>query len=344
MEDNHIKSFEVSGFKKFTDLEIDNIGQFNLIVGDNNVGKTSLLEALLADRNYNSFVTGLGNINFYLRKMPFRSTYFLSDYFNIDSNKYPKIFNFKLKYNSKNTDEIAFRQNLEHDVIHVLLPSDPNRTLNLNDNVTSSGISFSIEQKPNTDFDVTIPFISFGPLYTNNLTLQYSKNIQLFVNKKEKLLQALGSMLKNIKNIEVSASAGGLSSLLIAENAKNTLFPLGSYGDGTIKFFRILISLFATDVSHSRLMVDEVDTGVHHSRLVNFISSLITVSKEEKKQLFATTHSKECIESFTKALEETGMQNEGRIIRLAETKQGIKAFTMEYDEFEKALMAESEIR
>ena len=38
------------------------------------------------------------------------------------------------------------------------------------------------------------------------------------------------------------------------------------------------------------------------------------------------------------------MQNEGRIIRLAETKNGIKAFTMRFAEFENALMAESEIR
>jgi AAA15 family ATPase/GTPase len=32
MENNHLKSFEVGGFKKFTDLKIDNIGQFNLVI------------------------------------------------------------------------------------------------------------------------------------------------------------------------------------------------------------------------------------------------------------------------------------------------------------------------
>jgi AAA15 family ATPase/GTPase len=32
---------------------MDNLGQFNLIVGDNNVGKTSVLEALLVDVEIN---------------------------------------------------------------------------------------------------------------------------------------------------------------------------------------------------------------------------------------------------------------------------------------------------
>lgn len=91
-------------------------------------------------------------------------------------------------------------------------------------------------------------------------------------------------------------------------------------------------------------MIDEVDAGVHFSRLKDFIKSLLLVASQQGKQIFATTHSKECIEYFKEALKETGLEKEGRIIRLAETKSGIKAYTMEFDEFENALMAESEIR
>ena len=43
---NFITHFEVSNFKKFDHLVVEDIGQFNLITGDNNVGKTSLLDAL----------------------------------------------------------------------------------------------------------------------------------------------------------------------------------------------------------------------------------------------------------------------------------------------------------
>ena len=43
----HIKNITIKNFRRFSEIEINNIGQFNLIVGDNNVGKTSILEALL---------------------------------------------------------------------------------------------------------------------------------------------------------------------------------------------------------------------------------------------------------------------------------------------------------
>ncbi len=51
MRNNHLTYFKVENFKKFDSLEVNDIGQFNLIVGDNNVGKTCLLEALLVDND-----------------------------------------------------------------------------------------------------------------------------------------------------------------------------------------------------------------------------------------------------------------------------------------------------
>jgi AAA15 family ATPase/GTPase len=202
--------------------------------------------------------------------------------------------------------------------------------------------SFNITDK--TNFNIDIPFVPFGPLYENELTKQYSKHIQRFIDKKGQLTESLRKMIPDIKYIDIDIDFSSYPILMVAENGKNSLSPLASYGDGTIKLFRILLSLFATNHYYDRLMIDELDAGIHYSRISDFLKSLLLVSTDQKKQIFATTHSKECIEGFTKALEETGMQNEGRIIRLAETKQGIKAFTMEFDEFENALLAESEIR
>ena len=60
METKHLSYFKVENFKRFDNLEVKDIGQFNFIVGDNNVGKTSLLEALLFDdEDYNQFLSSL---------------------------------------------------------------------------------------------------------------------------------------------------------------------------------------------------------------------------------------------------------------------------------------------
>jgi AAA15 family ATPase/GTPase len=49
-----LPSFGVRGFRAFRDLRIERLARVNLIVGKNNVGKTSLLEAveLYAARGY----------------------------------------------------------------------------------------------------------------------------------------------------------------------------------------------------------------------------------------------------------------------------------------------------
>lgn len=46
MADLALSSFEVHGFRGFSDLQIERLGRVNLIVGKNNVGKSSLLEAI----------------------------------------------------------------------------------------------------------------------------------------------------------------------------------------------------------------------------------------------------------------------------------------------------------
>jgi AAA15 family ATPase/GTPase len=41
-----LNSLRIRGFRGFTDFKIDGLGQVNLIIGRNNAGKTSLLEAI----------------------------------------------------------------------------------------------------------------------------------------------------------------------------------------------------------------------------------------------------------------------------------------------------------
>lgn len=56
-----INSLEISNFKKFEKLKLDHLSQVNLFVGTNNIGKTSLLEAIFAftcGQNANPFLSG----------------------------------------------------------------------------------------------------------------------------------------------------------------------------------------------------------------------------------------------------------------------------------------------
>jgi AAA15 family ATPase/GTPase len=337
VEDNHLTSFEVSGFKRFSDLKVSNIGQFNLIVGDNNTGKTSLLEALLVHKESSYFHNYLADILYHVKKFTNLSSHYFSYYFAEGKSIFQRQMIFKLERKALGFETIQYTQegpiNFSQ---HYLLNANPNP----NDKGAQCRFDNTNE---NRNYEYSSPFIPYGPLYSHELTKIYGKEIQVYVDRKNDLINALSHIIPNIMNIEVSASHSYSPVLLIAEHNKNILSPLGTYGDGVLKLYRILLSLFASS-DYNRLMIDEIDTGIHYSRLKSFFISLLKVAKEQKKQVFATTHSKECIESYRDALIELGYKDEGRIIRLADTKSGIKAYTLEFEEFQSALNADSEIR
>ena len=68
MNENHLTYFKIENFKRFDSFEMENLGQYNLLVGDNNVGKTSVLEGLCFDENLGNLVWSFINI-FIKRKM-----------------------------------------------------------------------------------------------------------------------------------------------------------------------------------------------------------------------------------------------------------------------------------
>jgi AAA15 family ATPase/GTPase len=87
MNENSITRFEVSNFKKFDHLIVENIGQVNLITGDNNVGKTTLLEALVFSEDNSFWIKYLHqrldvrNINFHLENIHAESPKFPNENF-----------------------------------------------------------------------------------------------------------------------------------------------------------------------------------------------------------------------------------------------------------------------
>ena len=59
-----------------------------------------------------------------------------------------------------------------------------------------------------------------------------------------------------------------------------------------------------------RLMVDEIDTGIHYSKMKEFWKIILLASKENNVQLFATTHSKECLQDYVEALKELQLESD----------------------------------
>jgi AAA15 family ATPase/GTPase len=341
----HISELEIKNFRRFDYLTAKNLGQFNLIVGDNNVGKTSFLEALLFDIDLPVWLNNLYAALSY-RDIEFEIKEFnpLDFYFHDQSRKI-------IETTIKNYTEGINQYRLETIPSSELAQSDLDR-LNLKNlgrrpSRYSAILSFN-NIKIDTQFvqDVYgdggyVPFISSSNIFDEDLIDYYSGSIQRRRSLKEELIRNLSILIPGIENIEVSENSTGKTFLVTLKGEELSQI-INAYGEGTIRLLRVLLEVYMC--REKRIMIDEFGSGIHYSRLEKFFSLVLESCVKNDVQLFATTHSKECIENFTAALRNLHLESKGRILRLADTAGGIKMYTYTFEQFESALQAESEIR
>ena len=89
------------------------------------------------------------------------------------------------------------------------------------------------------------------------------------------------------------ASSGGI---YIKLRDLDDRIPLGSLGDGIRHL--LTLSLAVSRSRHGVVMVDEIDTGLHHSVMSDMWRVLISTAERLDVQVFATTHSLDCVRSL----------------------------------------------
>lgn len=90
--------------------------------------------------------------------------------------------------------------------------------------------------------------------------------------------------------------------------------PLNSMGDGMLRVLQLSLKLFSARGGF--FLIDEFENGLHYSVQEKLWRLLFEMSEQFNIQIFATTHSWDCIESFTKvAVDRPGM-DDGVLFRL----------------------------
>jgi hypothetical protein len=75
--------------------------------------------------------------------------------------------------------------------------------------------------------------------------------------------------------------------------------PLRSLGDGINRLFAVILSL--VNAKDGLLLVDEIENGMHYSILLEVWTNILKLAKALNVQVFATTHSWDCIKAFQAA-------------------------------------------
>lgn len=113
-------------------------------------------------------------------------------------------------------------------------------------------------------------------------------------------------------------------------------------GDGMRQI--LTLTMAAVNSENGVLLVDEIETGIHYKAQVDMWRLLMETAQELNIQIFATTHSWDCICAFQEALEEREDQSIGKLFRI-DNKYG-KLRSVEYtpDEIAVAVRQSIEVR
>jgi len=90
------------------------------------------------------------------------------------------------------------------------------------------------------------------------------------------------------------------------------------------------------------VIVDEIENGLHYSVLPDVWKLIFKTAKDLNVQVFATTHSKDCIEAFAQAAYDS--PEDGMLIRLERQGEKIVAKTIEEEMLVDAVNYEVEVR
>ncbi len=348
-----IQSVRIKNFKNFKNTQIDGFTKLNIIAGQNNAGKSNLLEALyyLVGKSMHP-CTNVLEIYDNIRKEPLTSESKSLMFYGLDTEKKIQITT-TLDNNQTLDLQIKFIANEKQKVIesqiiptveHAQEFSRLNFTLKKN-NKEIYNDHLNITKIPNfppipnqsgyrqfKNFDPSqlqelLPFES-ATIIPSDVAYRQAHMIQAVskICSNNQLEEELNKHLNQFDNNIQSISFNTNNQLkLKVKNIKEKI-PLSVFGDGLIKYLYI-VSAFMADNAKT-IYIDEVENGLHFSRmrlLLKNIIDFINNNKDGNLQVFMTTHSQEFIEILDQVIREKDFAHQTKLFCLEQYNGSIVA-------------------
>ena len=316
-----IENITIEKYKCFENLKLENLSRINIISGKNNVGKTALLEILYII-NAGHYRLSLSTIakNRNIEKKYFQKYIKDTEFFVIvDNSKY----NFKVK-NKKDLNEEEIKEknkfNADYDEYICLFVNDDLHLFPLD----------TVKKEGNTEYQ----YINSSKPSNETLIKLYSKVQTL--NLQQKFLEYLQILDSNIKWLEPYFFNDELVLRVTLENPEISLIT-SELGEGVNRYIEILASMLSIEAPYTvfkkTIFIDEIENGLHYSKLVEIAKTIIEISQEKDIQVFISTHDKDIIEAFAQASEEMEFKDISSIELYKDEKNIIHPIVMDYDNF-----------
>lgn len=296
---SHFESINVIKYKAFANFHLTNLKRINIFAGFNNSGKTSLLEAIYYLTKQNDIGSFLEVIKL-KNKLNSLNPVWLNEVFDEK-----EVIEVAGVFNNSNTS-VNFRKfeatniNKSDDYIASYEIEAQINQRQLTNTIHTYGYETLIRE--NEKVEHLCRSIIKSPYFYNldEIIDTYNRNT---INKDQKGQTAIGLVIKFLKTIDSTINDVRLNEvddiqrfIVDSTKFKDKNIEITNYGEGLQRIFEIALS-FAY-AKNGIVFLDEFETAIHNSLLIQFTKFVQELANTFNVQVFLTSHSKECIDAF----------------------------------------------
>ncbi len=354
------KKIKIENFRGMANLELNDPQQFNLFVGKNNCGKTSLLESIF-------LLTGPTNVDLPVRINFFRGYHLSGEY------SWELLFN-KMETHSpirlygdipqlkeerwltiKPLKEESFSKVDPHVPLFSIEDSQVSRANRTNGLSMELKIQGSEKKKPQTflseirvtgentgknspkSFPSSFPGIFLTPRTINPDEARRFNEVQ--IRKQEK------SILKILQKVEPQLAdlSIGADNILYCDMGFPKRLPLNVAGEGLKNLLSTILAIY--NASGGVVLIDEIENGFHYLTQEILWEAIFEAAITFDVQVFATTHSYENVQAYSAAYEKLKDKDDLlRLFRMEKELDTIKLVDFNHEMLKAAIESYWEVR
>lgn len=321
-----ISSISIEYFRGFKRFEMGDLGRVNLLVGVNNSGKTSLLEALYLLTS-KAEPRALWNLLWHrgenaIKRNPHpgrhspevdashlfagHESYIGSRFLLSAQNQTPKrSLEFTVEELTKEERDSVRLPTGEIPKVGLRITGAPPPIISLiplgsAGTISSDSLEVPRRTRRPPPQDSKVQYVTTDVMDGNYLVSMW--NAIALTPDEELVLSALGSIDSKIERIATQTDRStyweehSRAGFIIKHKDFENPIPIGSMGDGIWRLFSLAIAI--TQCRGGVLLVDEIDTGLHYSVMSDMWKLIISAARKFDVQVFATTHSSDCVNSL----------------------------------------------
>ncbi|MFR9597394.1 MAG: AAA family ATPase [Rikenellaceae bacterium] len=374
-----MKNISIENYKCLKNLRLNSLRRVNLIVGMNNSGKSTLLEAIsifaangeitqlkkvlenrgiifnfnreeenAAERemeNFSTLFTGLIDDSPIMNQISLSSDISNSDT-QIVSIKFATIVTEEVR-TSRSGEMVTKRRVVRNDELPLMGDYYLEECLSVDQNHNNYAYLFGnrvVKGMPAKrlfpcEHVLTSDILSkTNPVYFDNIALGvYEKELINALRIIEPTIENINFLKEQTRRVIIPREDNRVPYVICGQNKKRQR--LSTMGDGINRILSIVLAML--NCENGVFLIDEFDNGLHYSVQTKLWRMIYHLAERLNIQVFATTHSDDCIKSFIEADE----NSEGKLIRLENRGGEIVAVSYEEkDELEYIATSNIEVR